>query len=184
MPWDSTVLLFLFMPMWWGYVSELRPPTGLLFIPQVIMVMESHGGIILTGENHKWDSAISTLYYSYLSVRVLLRDFSVMNVWGSVNTWKVLIQRNQQFRNNVMISNCESFHCAIQFRFFLWTGQQIINKTQTWTNWIIYMHGNFVFCIVNRREKWDERRCFSSTCLIKQIILSEIMINHEVERNC
>jgi hypothetical protein len=33
------------------YVSELRPPTGLLFIPQVIhMCVESHGGMVLTGE--------------------------------------------------------------------------------------------------------------------------------------
>jgi hypothetical protein len=33
-------------------VSELRPPTGLLFISQMIygMSMESRGGMILTGE--------------------------------------------------------------------------------------------------------------------------------------
>jgi hypothetical protein len=28
--------LLLFMSMWWDDVSELRPPTGLLFIPQLI----------------------------------------------------------------------------------------------------------------------------------------------------
>jgi hypothetical protein len=32
------------------HVSELRP-TGILFIPQVIMSMENHGGMISTGEN-------------------------------------------------------------------------------------------------------------------------------------
>jgi hypothetical protein len=29
-------MLFMIMSMGWGYVSELRIPTGLLFIPQVI----------------------------------------------------------------------------------------------------------------------------------------------------
>jgi hypothetical protein len=34
------------------YISELWPPMGLLFIPQVIyMSMENHGGMILTEEN-------------------------------------------------------------------------------------------------------------------------------------
>jgi hypothetical protein len=33
---------WLFM-MRWDYVSELRPPTGLLFIPRVNMSMDSHG---------------------------------------------------------------------------------------------------------------------------------------------
>jgi len=32
-------------------VSELRPPTGLLFIAQ--MSMESHGGVILKGKNRR-----------------------------------------------------------------------------------------------------------------------------------
>jgi hypothetical protein len=32
------------------YVSELRLPTGLLFIRQMIHGMESHGGTMLTGE--------------------------------------------------------------------------------------------------------------------------------------
>jgi hypothetical protein len=38
---------------WGETVSELRPPTGLLFIPRWYMSMESHGGIILTGENRR-----------------------------------------------------------------------------------------------------------------------------------
>jgi hypothetical protein len=33
---------FLFMPMGWDYISELRPPMGLLFIPQVIY---DYGGL-------------------------------------------------------------------------------------------------------------------------------------------
>jgi hypothetical protein len=34
----TLLLLLLFMSVRWGYVSELRPPTGLLFIPQMIRV--------------------------------------------------------------------------------------------------------------------------------------------------
>jgi hypothetical protein len=38
----------------WDCVSELRPQTGLLLIPQEIcMNMESYGGTILTGENRR-----------------------------------------------------------------------------------------------------------------------------------
>jgi hypothetical protein len=40
------------MPMGWDYVSELRPPTGQLFVPQVTS-MERHGGMILRGENRR-----------------------------------------------------------------------------------------------------------------------------------
>jgi hypothetical protein len=41
------------MSMGWDYVSELRPPTGLLFIPRCFMSMENHGGITLTGKPRK-----------------------------------------------------------------------------------------------------------------------------------
>jgi hypothetical protein len=34
------------MIMGYDYVSELRPPVGLLFILQVIMSMENHGMIL------------------------------------------------------------------------------------------------------------------------------------------
>jgi hypothetical protein len=34
--WHVQLLLLLFMLMEWDYISELQPPTGLLFIPQVI----------------------------------------------------------------------------------------------------------------------------------------------------
>jgi hypothetical protein len=34
----------------WDYVSELRPPTGLLLIPKWYMSMENHGGMISTEE--------------------------------------------------------------------------------------------------------------------------------------
>jgi hypothetical protein len=33
------------MSMGWDYVSELRPSTGLLFIPQYYMCTKSHSGI-------------------------------------------------------------------------------------------------------------------------------------------
>jgi hypothetical protein len=39
--------LLLFMLMGWGYVSVLWPPTGQVFIRQVNMSMDSHGGMIL-----------------------------------------------------------------------------------------------------------------------------------------
>jgi hypothetical protein len=39
------------MSMGWVYVSELRPPTDLLFIPQVIHEPEYHGGMMSTEEN-------------------------------------------------------------------------------------------------------------------------------------
>jgi hypothetical protein len=43
--------MIMILSMEWGYVSELRPPTGLLFIPRWYMSMKIHGGIISTGEN-------------------------------------------------------------------------------------------------------------------------------------
>jgi hypothetical protein len=47
-------LLLMSMSMGWDYVSELRPPMGVLFIPQVIYeYTKSHGGMILTGENER-----------------------------------------------------------------------------------------------------------------------------------
>jgi hypothetical protein len=36
------------------YVSKLRPPTGLLLIPKIkYMSIDSHGGMILTGEREE-----------------------------------------------------------------------------------------------------------------------------------
>jgi hypothetical protein len=37
----------------WDYVSELWPPTGLQFIPQIIYSMSSHGKMLLTWEK-RW----------------------------------------------------------------------------------------------------------------------------------
>jgi hypothetical protein len=44
-------LMMRSMSMGWGYVSELRPPTGLLLAPMWYTRMEKHGGIILRGKN-------------------------------------------------------------------------------------------------------------------------------------
>jgi hypothetical protein len=49
--------------MGWDCISELQPPVGLFFIPQVIMSMANHGGIVLTGEN--WFVHQSALWQSY-----------------------------------------------------------------------------------------------------------------------
>jgi hypothetical protein len=43
--------LLMIMSMGWDYVSEFRPPTGLLFIPWWYMSTENHGWMILTWEN-------------------------------------------------------------------------------------------------------------------------------------
>jgi len=45
--------MIMIMSMGWDYVSELRPPTDLLLIPQMIQVMsmENHGGKMSTGES-------------------------------------------------------------------------------------------------------------------------------------
>jgi hypothetical protein len=49
------VLFFsFFMSMGWNHISELFPPTGLLFIPRWYMSVESHGEIILTGKTEKF----------------------------------------------------------------------------------------------------------------------------------
>jgi hypothetical protein len=41
------------MSMGWDYVSELQPPTGLLFIPQVIhMSIENHDEIMILREKN------------------------------------------------------------------------------------------------------------------------------------
>jgi hypothetical protein len=37
---QSVTFLLLFMSIGWDYVSELRPPAGLLFVPQVIYEYE------------------------------------------------------------------------------------------------------------------------------------------------
>jgi hypothetical protein len=48
--------------MGWDYVSERRPPTGLLFIPHVRYIsMENNGGIMSTEEN-------SFVYQSSLAI--------------------------------------------------------------------------------------------------------------------
>jgi hypothetical protein len=49
---DIFLIIFMIMSTGWGYVSELRPPTGLMFILQVST--ENHGGIISTGENSRF----------------------------------------------------------------------------------------------------------------------------------
>jgi hypothetical protein len=54
-----------FMSVGCDYVSELQPPTGLLFIPRWYMSMESHGGMILTGE--KWRTRRKTCPSTTLS---------------------------------------------------------------------------------------------------------------------
>jgi hypothetical protein len=46
------LLLLMFMSIGRDHVSELRPPTGLLFIPRVMYDCEN-GGMILTGENRR-----------------------------------------------------------------------------------------------------------------------------------
>jgi hypothetical protein len=52
--WAVSRKVLLFMSIGRDYVSELRPLTGLLFIlHRWYMGMESHGGMILTGENRR-----------------------------------------------------------------------------------------------------------------------------------
>jgi hypothetical protein len=56
--WDPVLCrychLYLCLCWWvWDSVSELWPPTGLLFILQITCEMESHGGMILKGENRR-----------------------------------------------------------------------------------------------------------------------------------
>jgi hypothetical protein len=43
----------LFMSVGWDCVSELRPPTGLLFVPPNYIWVWGHGGMILTWENRR-----------------------------------------------------------------------------------------------------------------------------------
>jgi hypothetical protein len=51
----------------WDYVSELRPLTGQLFIPQMIyMRVDSCGGMILTGEN--WRTQRKTCPSAIMSI--------------------------------------------------------------------------------------------------------------------
>jgi hypothetical protein len=44
--WEDVMMMI--MSMGWDHVSELRPPTGLFVIPQVLST-ENHGGMISTG---------------------------------------------------------------------------------------------------------------------------------------
>jgi hypothetical protein len=41
------------MTNWWDYVSELRPPSGQLFIPQMVQGIENHGVMILAEETEE-----------------------------------------------------------------------------------------------------------------------------------
>jgi hypothetical protein len=45
------MMIMMIMSIGWDYVSELLPPTGLLFISQVILSMENHDEMISAGEN-------------------------------------------------------------------------------------------------------------------------------------
>jgi hypothetical protein len=48
---ETLNLKMIIMSMGWDYVSELRPPAGLLVITQVIYEMKNYGGMISTREN-------------------------------------------------------------------------------------------------------------------------------------
>jgi hypothetical protein len=50
--WTNFFHLFS-MSIWCDYVSELRPPTGLLFIPRWYISMVSHGGMLLSWYNRR-----------------------------------------------------------------------------------------------------------------------------------
>jgi hypothetical protein len=52
-PWHGLRLLFkmTIMSVGWDYLSELRPPTGMLFVPRWYMSMENHGEMLCTGAN-------------------------------------------------------------------------------------------------------------------------------------
>jgi hypothetical protein len=47
---NKLLLMEMVMSMGWDYVSELRPPTGLLFAPIWYVSIENHGGMILPGK--------------------------------------------------------------------------------------------------------------------------------------
>jgi hypothetical protein len=55
--------VMLSMSMGWDYVSELRSPTGLLFIPRLKISMESHGGMILTGKPKNSEKHLSQCHF-------------------------------------------------------------------------------------------------------------------------
>jgi hypothetical protein len=52
----------MIMSIWWDYVSEMRRPSGLLFIPRRYMRVESHGGMTLAGKTY---SSTRALWQSY-----------------------------------------------------------------------------------------------------------------------
>jgi hypothetical protein len=51
-------------------VSELWPPADILFIPQVIISMESHSGIILTGKPYYSEKNLSQYHFIHLKTHI------------------------------------------------------------------------------------------------------------------
>jgi hypothetical protein len=49
--------------IWWDYVSEMKPPAGLFFIPRWYVTMWKHGGMMSTGETP--DSSTRDLWQFY-----------------------------------------------------------------------------------------------------------------------
>jgi hypothetical protein len=48
------MMIIMMMSMGWDYVPELRPPTGLVFIPRWCMSMENHGVVMMLTEENSW----------------------------------------------------------------------------------------------------------------------------------
>jgi hypothetical protein len=81
----------------WGYICELRPPTGLLFIKQVIISLENHDGKVWAGET---DSSTWAPWQSYQQAKqeelsegnddLALRSIFVHAAKGSLTCRKIL----------------------------------------------------------------------------------------------
>jgi hypothetical protein len=64
-------ITMMIMSMGWDYVSELRPPTGLLFIPMWYN-MQNHGGIISIGKTS--ESSTRALWQSYQQNNLVVKQ--------------------------------------------------------------------------------------------------------------
>jgi hypothetical protein len=71
------IIIMIIMSMFWDYISDLRPPTGLLFTARLYMSMENHIGMIWQGKTP--DSSTGALWQSYRKIYLVAKQEKLVN---------------------------------------------------------------------------------------------------------
>jgi hypothetical protein len=97
--------------MGWDYVSELRPPTCLLFVSRWYMSMQNRGGMLPTEEN-SWfvhQSSLATLPADHLVAKQeelseVNDEFGLRNIFVHTSKWYLAYHKILRHRANAFTS--------------------------------------------------------------------------------